>query len=63
MIPALNLALMDCILDNINNGAANCSRIRISLSPPYCEFTYYCSEILSLCVSPPTCRGPSQALP
>ena len=34
MIPALILALMDYILDNVNSGATNCSRIRISLSPP-----------------------------
>ena len=40
MIPALILALMDYNLDNINSGATNCSKIRISL-PPYCNFTYY----------------------
>ena len=62
MIPALLLALMDYNLDDIKSGATNCSRIRSSL-PPYCNFTYYCSVILSHCASPPTCRGPSQAHP
>ena len=60
MIPALILALMDYTLDNINSGATNCSRIRISLSPPTATLLTICSVILSHCVSPPTCRGPRQ---
>ena len=51
MIPALILALMDYNLDDINSGATNCSRIRISL-PPYCNFTYYMlRDPVTLCLT------------
>ena len=53
MIPALNLALMDCILDSINNGAANCSRIRISLPPPTASL---------LTIAPRSCHSVSHRL-
>ena len=61
MIPALLLALMDYNLEDINSGATNCSRIRISL-PPYCNFTYYMlRDPVTLCLTAYMSRAESSS--